>query len=98
MNDLKLRRAEAKDSDDLFAWVNDPVTRQASFNSAPISYEQHQEWFCRSMKDPNRLIFVAADEQCDSIGAVRIDKLNADVAEFDINLSPAMRGKDTGQK
>lgn len=96
MSDIKLRRAEAIDSGDLFTWINDPETRQASFNSAAISLEQHQDWFDRSMKDPNRLILIAANEKGESIGAVRIDKLNPCVVEFDINMAPIMRGKGYG--
>ena len=96
MSSIKLRPAEATDSEDLFTWANNPLTRRMSFSSDPITHEQHQDWFRRSMEDRNRLIFMAANEQGDSVGMVRIDRLNTDVAELAINTAPALRGRGYG--
>lgn len=95
---LKIRLVNINDCDYLYEWINDPVTREASFISNKISYEEHRSWFDRSLKDPKRTIYIAEDKNKVCVGAVRLDNINENVVEFDINIAPAMRGKGYGVK
>jgi len=96
MSEIILRKADWRDCDDLYRWRNDEETRKASFNSDPIPYDTHRKWFENSLKDPKRFMYVAEDEAGNKIGVVRLDRKNEQVAEFDINLAPEMRGKGYG--
>ena len=46
-----LRPASLKDLGLVWVWANDPLTRAASLQSAPISYTTHQAWFEARLKD-----------------------------------------------
>ncbi len=56
---LQLRRATAADAEQVLTWTNDPVTRQFSFNSAPVATPDHQRWFASRLADPNHLFLLA---------------------------------------
>jgi len=93
---IKLRKAGIDDCRDLFAWRNDPVTRQVSFNSGELKYEDHEKWFKKYLQDPDRSMFIAEAEDNEKLGMVRFDRIKDDSWEISINLSPAHRGKGLG--
>jgi len=96
MAGIKLRPVRADDKNNLLDWANDPETVNSRFNSRLITIEEHENWFEKSLRDTNRLIYIAEDESGKKIGVVRLDRLNELVAEYDINVAPAMRGKGYG--
>ncbi len=63
MTDLLLRPATAADAERVFAWANDPVTRAASFTSAPIPWDTHRAWFAASLANPERHLLIAEDPE-----------------------------------
>ncbi|GAB3993560.1 hypothetical protein GCM10028807_29080 [Spirosoma daeguense] len=71
---LAYRTAQTADSQLYFDWANDPVTRQQSFNSTPISLETHTAWFTRKLADPNALLLVFFDEAKQPVGQVRFER------------------------
>jgi len=93
-----LRKAKGSDCEDIFRWRNDPITRIASFNSKTISYKVHKKWFNESLENSHRHIFIAQDSRGNKIGTVRVDEVNDNVAEININLAPRKRGKGYGSK
>jgi RimJ/RimL family protein N-acetyltransferase len=95
---IVIRRVRPKDSSDLFAWRNDPQTREASIRQAPISWDEHREWFGQSLANPSRLIFVAdigeGDGPAEPAGVCRFDTLGpSGTAEVSVNLNPSFRGR-----
>lgn len=93
---LKLRSATAADSDDFFAWRNDPDTRAASGNSGIVTIGEHVEWFSRALGDSRRFLYVAEEDgpPARTLGMCRFDVSREGAhAEVSINLAAAARGK-----
>jgi RimJ/RimL family protein N-acetyltransferase len=92
---LYFRFAEPQDVKDLFSWRNDSATRQASFNTAEISFEEHKKWFEETLADPKRNLFIIFDNECNKLGQIRFDK-KEDIAEINITINPRYRNQGIG--
>jgi RimJ/RimL family protein N-acetyltransferase len=95
---IKLRPIKPEDNKEIYNWANDPDTIQSRFIARPVSIIEHEKWFSASLVNPNRTMYMAEDEKGNKIGIVRIDRLNAWLMEFDINVAPNMRGRGYGTK
>jgi UDP-2,4-diacetamido-2,4,6-trideoxy-beta-L-altropyranose hydrolase len=95
MSALYLRPGAEDDSRRLWEWVNDPVTRQASFSSEPIPWDEHAAWFARRLQDPDSVMYLACDEEDNPVAFVRFD-IDGSVAAIGINVAPDQRGKGYG--
>lgn len=93
--DLVLRRAERRDSEDLLAWRNDPVTRANSRNTGEIAREAHEAWLERALGDANRRIWIAESGDR-KLGTVSATLSGEDSAEVSITVAPGMRGRGMG--
>ena len=90
---MKIREANIDDSNDIFEWRNDPITRQMSFNSDVVTFSTHNKWFENSLHNKNRYLLIA-EEEGRKISVVRFDiKEEKSTAEININLNPLERGK-----
>ncbi len=67
-----VRRANEGDLELLFRWANDPLTRRLSFNSEPISLENHRTWFSKKNADPNAYLYIFEFENI-PVGQIRFD-------------------------
>jgi RimJ/RimL family protein N-acetyltransferase len=92
-----LRPAVAGDSDRLLAWRNDPVTRAASFRTAPVREPDHERWLAESLGRPDRRLLVA-ERAGTPVAQLRLDRGDdaAPVAEVSITVAPAFRGRGLG--
>ncbi len=94
VTDVTLRPARPEDSGRVWSWRNDPETRRASFDSAPIPLDVHETWFRVSLgRDDRRLYIVLADGQ--ESGVVRLD-IRQSEAQVSIHLAPERRGRGLG--
>lgn len=75
----------------LYNWSNDPISRKMSFNSEPISQEEHQQWFVAVMENPNIVILIAEVDH-KPIGFVRFNISDVD-AVISIAIDHSQRGK-----
>lgn len=89
---LTFRTAQPADAQLYFDWANDPVTRQQSFNTTPISWEKHTNWFARKIADPNTLLLVFETQQKVPVGQIRFEQLIDEVV-IGISLDSAFRGQ-----
>ena len=90
---LHVRRAEEKDSKDIFDWRNDELTRQMSHTIDLFEWDGHSKWFSSSLTNENRLLVVCQNKiTSEKVAVVRFD-LMKDRALISTNLSPLMRGK-----
>ncbi len=100
---ITVRRASEQDSQDLFAWRNDPVTRAASLSVAPVGWPEHSLWLAASLANDSRRLFIAmlSEERTVpvKIGMCRFD-ITADglSAEVGINLNPGYRGRGLSER
>lgn len=91
-NPLRARRVTREDAERLFAWANDPLTRQMSFHREPIAWSTHWRWFERVLSNP-LMTFLIVEWQGDPAGQVRIDGEGV----ISIGLNPAYRGRKLAQ-
>jgi UDP-2,4-diacetamido-2,4,6-trideoxy-beta-L-altropyranose hydrolase len=90
--EIRLRPARNDDCDILWRWANDPGTRNASFRPASIAWDQHREWFEKSLSDDQTLIMIAEDSG-NPIATLRMKNEGDGVAQISITLAPEARGK-----
>lgn len=95
MEVIHMRRATENDCLLFFHWKNDPVTLANSFQSDPVSLENHISWFNRALQNKALLLLVGETSDGTPIGQVRFDTevLRAVVG---ITVAPSSRGKRLG--
>jgi len=79
----------------LWEWRNEETTRETSFNSDAVHYEDHEAWFSRKLIDPATRIFIVEDGSGVQVGYVRFD-IEDDHAEISVSLDKTKRGKGYG--
>lgn len=90
---LTLRRPRHADSELLWEWANDPLVRRFSFQSDPISWQHHEQWFARKMRDPNCALWIAHDRDGRPVGQVRFERQDDDAVSIAISIAADSRGK-----
>lgn len=93
---LTLRDANSDDSDLLFAWRNDSVSRKASHCIAAINKQDHDIWFNNSLSSKTRCIFIAEIADV-AVGTVRCDLINSEYL-LSWTVAPEYRGKRVAKK
>ena len=97
MNDeTTLKPATMDDADLLFAWRNDPATRQASHTTAPVQRSEPREWLSRSLGNPARRLYIA-EEGGIPVGTVRADFADG-VWELSWTVAPNARGRGVAKR
>ena len=91
---ITLRRAAGADSRDIWKWRNDPDTRAASVDSAPILWEQHHHWFSEILERGDRRVHII-EAMNQPVGVTRLD-ITAGEAAVSIHLAPEWRGRGVG--
>lgn len=97
---IDLRPATMFDSDDLFAWRNDPVTQACSRSTAAVSREEHDRWmkFNVLLGYPQHIVLIAYSE-FGSVGVVRFDASRDDLMSYEasITIAPKHRGNGVAE-
>lgn len=97
-NKIKIRLATISDSESLFDWRSDEISRAMFFNESSPSIEEHNLWLEKSLSNVDRTLYIGelGDEK---IGMCRFDfKQSKRLAEVSINVSPTSRGRGLGKK
>ena len=84
---LRLRPAQASDLWLYHWWANDPRVRHQSFNSEPISLEQHRRWFAGRLDSHLALMRVLEDGHGLPLGQIRFERETADASRAVIGFS-----------
>ena len=94
MKNIKIRRVNNSDIEDIFKWRNHEHNRKMARNANKVEWCDHINWFENSLKDSKKLFYLCLDEtNIDKIGMVRFDFNDDDFnAEISINLNPKMLG------
>ena len=90
-DDIRLRRVEPEDCKQLFDWANDPEVRKNSFESRPITWPEHQDWFARKLQDPDCHHFIGVRGEDAQVGMVRFDVAGED-ADISVSVDHDHRG------
>lgn len=91
---ITTRLANLDDCKLYFDWTNDPLTRQQSFNSEPIIFEQHEVWFNRRLSDENSVLYVIEFNK-NPMGQIRF-QIDNNTATISYSLDKNYRGKGLG--
>lgn len=103
---LSLKPAYRGDWARLFAWRNDPLTRERSIVTEPIKPEEHMAWLASTLSNPDVRLRVAYDTDHGSpVGSVRVDlvaakkrKQQGQVGEISIMVDARWRGRGYGAR
>lgn len=90
---IEIKKATQNDTKRLFEWRNQSKIRNASKNSDPILWDEHQKWFDALIQDGNRHLLIGSIND-KPVGVVRFD-IESDEAEVSIYLVPD--GSNVGQ-
>ena len=90
-----LRRATIEDMELLFQWANDPYVRSNSFSTNEISWEEHQQWFARTMQNESVCVYIYCWNDC-PIGQGRID-MAEEKAYIGYSIEEKYRGHGHGK-
>ncbi|WP_422924754.1 GNAT family N-acetyltransferase [Singulisphaera sp. PoT] len=96
MGDIGFRNATLTDAELLFAWRNDPETREHSHNTGLLEFEKHVAWLEATLANPRRDLRIAEWKGI-PVGTVRIDLLD-DGCELSWTVAPESRGKGIGKQ
>jgi len=95
---VKITKASNNDSLDIFHWRNDPLTRQNSINTDPVSLKDHNQWFNEVLNSRNTELLIGIKDSI-KVGVCRFSLNNlSNSVEVSINLNPLMRGKRISKK
>lgn len=92
---ISLRSASPEDARTYFDWVNDEEVRASAFNSAIISWQEHENWFKKKLDNPNCIMVVASFDS-KLLGQVRFDEVAPTTFEIDFSIDRTFRGKGLG--
>ncbi len=90
---LRLRRATREDCELLWHWANDSQVRAASFSPDPIPWQTHQAWFEKKNTESGAEIFIAENENGESVGQIRFERRADGGWEVDVSIAQAKRGR-----
>ncbi|MEO5883654.1 MAG: UDP-2,4-diacetamido-2,4,6-trideoxy-beta-L-altropyranose hydrolase [Caldimonas sp.] len=92
---IRMREATTADSDQLFAWRNDPIVRLASRSADAIERQAHDAWLAKVLADPGRRLLIGVRDGT-TLGVVRFDLDGCAAAEVSIYLIPGLEGNGSG--
>lgn len=97
MMPVRLRRANASDSEFLFRLRNDEEVRRNSFHTGPVTRDTHEAWLQHVLADENRELFIAENmETGEAVGQLRLDYEGDPGYEISYSVAPAYRGQHVG--
>jgi UDP-2,4-diacetamido-2,4,6-trideoxy-beta-L-altropyranose hydrolase len=94
-NKLRLRAAESTDSQAVWLWRNDWMTRMQSQTTAPVPWPNHKDWWDGALESGERHIVIAEFGGV-PVATVRFDQVDEGGFEVSINLAPSARGSGLG--
>ena len=89
---ISIRLASESDRKDIYDWRNDKITRQMSIDSNIIKWENHLNWFEKSLSCNKKILIICEGAYRNKISFVKFD-VNENIALISINFNPRERGK-----
>jgi L-amino acid N-acyltransferase YncA len=91
---VSLRAVSMVDAMLLLGWRNDPVTRRASRNTDPVSWNEHKAWLTRVLVSSDHVMRIAEVAGA-PVGVVRAAR-SGDEWELSWTVAPDARGRGFG--
>lgn len=96
-SDIRLRQTVEADSQQIWAWRNDPEVRAISFSLGVIDWNSHEQWIRNKLADPGCLWLIADHAELGRIGHIRFDVLGNQQALVAITVTANLRGRGIGK-
>lgn len=97
VDQITLRSAKGSDARLLWRWANDTEVRASSFQSAPIPWDTHLQWFRDKLDNSHSWLFIAENRSGIPVGQIRFD-LNHDIIEISYSLAREFRRLGLGKE
>lgn len=95
---IQFRIASSHDCDKIFRWRNHPRVRRFSLNTEEIDYAEHKQWLAQVLKDKNRILLIATQDEED-VGVLRFEiESEKHLATVSIYVRPDMQHQGVGSK
>lgn len=94
---IRLRKAQPQDCRIIFRWRNHPKVRAHFFNADEIGFDEHRNWFEKSLRMENRILLIALEND-QPVGVLRFDIADDAVAEIDIYVAAEKQGRGLGKE
>jgi UDP-2,4-diacetamido-2,4,6-trideoxy-beta-L-altropyranose hydrolase len=91
LDQLSIKPAGEGDIDLYFGWVNDPLVREQSITTGTIAYDDHSNWFRKSLVDPETHLLLIKAESL-PVGQVRFFR-QGKFWELNYSLDEIFRGR-----
>lgn len=91
---MRFRAATPADSEQLFAWRNDPETRRASINTALVDETEHAAWFSTVLRGDREVWLAEHDGQ--PVGRVDCRHVGEQI-QLGWTIAPEHRGRGLGK-
>lgn len=92
----RLRLATISDMETTFKWASDPRIRKFCLNNGVIHFQKHQQWFTSKIRDKACEYYILFDH-ADSLGSLRFDIEDGEVAKINMLIDLAYQGKGYGK-
>ena len=83
---MQIRAATMDDAQRLFAWRNDPLTREMSKNAEPVSWDCHFDWLSKRLARVEPRLYMIEQDGI-PVATYRIDGVN----EISYTVAPEFR-------
>jgi UDP-2,4-diacetamido-2,4,6-trideoxy-beta-L-altropyranose hydrolase len=93
---VTVRPASIADAAKMYSWRNHTITRSASKDSSEISWDEHNKWIGRVLRERGRLLLVGSVGKFE-IGIVRFDQSRDGTTMVSLYLDPDCFGLGLGQ-
>ena len=90
---LNVRPAFIGDETTLLEWVNNPTTRENSFQQQIVSKETHHNWLLEKLSNSSCEMYILETEDEVPIGQVRFDQIGKNKWEIDFSIDWKFRGR-----
>jgi len=90
-----VEKIKKRDSLDIWLWRNDKLSIFYSKNKKKISFERHNKWFKKNLKNnkvKSYIGYLVKKNQKKKVGVIRFN-IKTKYALVSLNLNPVMRGK-----
>lgn len=95
--EVKIRKSNIEDKFIYFNWVNDVLVRKNSVKSSYISFQDHENWYKKQLKNTRNYLFICHDENKLPLGQIRYDYNKTNKKYFiDISVDECARNLGIG--
>ncbi len=94
--ELYLRKATQLDKKLIFDWANEAKTRNNSFHSEPILWEEHEAWFEKVLEAKDTFLFVCMDFMV-PVGQIRVQLTSDRKGMISYSVEESHRGRGYGR-